>query len=715
MNVFISLYNVPVNDCIESGAVRMQEAMDTLEREEQPATEAKAAKASALLEGIGETLRRRGRPSQRVLCLLMMALLTRARLPLGGYCCQIAMFAVLLRHGFCVLPAFAGVMGGFALSYAAGDLIAGWQLPACVVLWLSGGLWVRRERRGPMAAAVFVLALTAGIITGADSPLKIASLALTATAGAGLALLYDGAVLVVCHQEELDGETRPLCVMAVCASLAAGILHLPYGLIFASALAMYLTLEHAYVGGAGQALLCAGVVGGTVSLGAGSVHTCAMLVAGGFLAGEIKTRHRSLCTLLMLCGIAAAGALLGGDLQAIRMLVFCLPGALPFLLLSSVHRAGVTGLIEQAAPQELTQSEAVAVRCASMIHAWARLYEDTAQMMKALCAPLEENAVTAQCVQLLAKTSEAAHQVCERTLSEIRPDDEAYRRIRYALVKEGLEQVRVAYALRMGERLEAMLLKPEHVAPVSLERLVSHACGVPMRAGVREDLLCTQAVFEQAPALMLEIGAAMRSCSGEEVAGDSYVSRLLPGSRHVLALSDGMGSGVNARQESYAALALMVESLRAGYTRSQALDVVNALMLMCTGREMYATMDLCMIDLHTGETAFEKLGACPSYVVRDGEVRAIGADTLPVGVLPDVESQTLRMTLRPDDVVILLTDGVTEAFPGGEEGLLTAIEKLYWLHPQAVGDKLITLALGAGEAKDDMAVLCARVSRRLLE
>ena len=277
-----------------------------------------------------------------------------------------------------------------------------------------------------------------------------------------------------------------------------------------------------------------------------------------------------------------------------------------------------------------------------------------------------------------------------------------------------MEQISVAYALRVSGRLEVMLLKPEHVAPVSLEPLVSKACGAVMRAGIREELLCTQAVFEQAPALALEIGAALRSRSGEEVAGDSYVSRLLPGCRHVLALSDGMGSGVNARQESYAALSLMVESLRAGYTRTQALDVVNALMLMCTGREMYATMDLCVIDLHTGETAFEKLGACPSYVVRDGEVRAIGADTLPVGVLPDVESHSLRMTLRPGDIVILLSDGISDAFPGGEEALREAIAKLCWLHPQAVGDKLIALALSAGEPKDDMAVLCVRVGRQML-
>ena len=498
--------------------------------------------------------------------------------------------------------------------------------------------------------------------------------------------------------------------MAVCASLIAGLMRLPYGRILSCALAAYLTLEHAYVGGASQAILCGGVLGGAVSLGMNSVHVCAMLLCGGFLAGEIKTRHRSVCLLLMLCGMAAAGALLGGDLHAIRMFVFCLPGILPFLLLSSVRRAGVTNLIEHDAPAELTQSEAIAVRCASMVHAWAHLYENTAKMMEGLCIE-PENQTVAQCVQLLGRTGTAAHQICERTLSEIRPDDEAYRRVRYALVRAGEDEVRVAYALRVSGRLEVLLLKPEHIAPVTLEKLVSAACGLPMRACTREGMLGTQAIFEQSPALMLEIGAAARSRSGEEVAGDSYLSRALAAGRHVLALSDGMGSGSSARQESHAALSLLAESLRAGYTRAQALDVINGLMLMCTGREVYATMDLCVCDLHTGETAFEKLGACASYVVRGGEVRAIGADTLPVGVLPDVESHSLRMTLQPGDVVVMLTDGVTDAFPGGEEALRTAIAKLCWLHPQAVGERLIAQTVGEGQAKDDMTVLCARVGR----
>ena len=113
-------------------------------------------------------------------------------------------------------------------------------------------------------------------------------------------------------------------------------------------------------------------------------------------------------------------------------------------------------------------------------------------MMEGLGAPQDENPIIEQCIGLLRKTSAAAHQVCERTLGEIHPDDEAYKRMRYALVKAGFDEVRVAYALRLSGKMEIMLLKPEALAPAVLVRLVSSACGVPMRACTRDGLLGTQ-------------------------------------------------------------------------------------------------------------------------------------------------------------------------------------------------------------------------------
>ena len=55
-----------------------------------------------------------------------------------------------------------------------------------------------------------------------------------------------------------------------------------------------------------------------------------------------------------------------------------------------------------------------------------------------------------------------------------------------------------------------------------------------------------------------------------------------------------------------------------------------------------------------------------------------------------------------------------EALPALEAaypGAVRALCRLAWLHPQAVGEKLIAQALAGGEARDDMAVLCARICR----
>ena len=89
-------------------------------------------------------------------------------------------------------------------------------------------------------------------------------------------------------------------------------------------------------------------MGGVLSVCLRNVQPLAMLVAGGFIAGEIKTQRRWLCALLMLLGMAAAAALLGGELERLRPILLSLPGALPFLVLSPAKRSGVTALIERA-------------------------------------------------------------------------------------------------------------------------------------------------------------------------------------------------------------------------------------------------------------------------------------------------------------------------------------------------------------------------------
>ena len=54
-----------------------------------------------------------------------------------------------------------------------------------------------------MAAAVFLIQLTAAAVTGIGNGYEIIVVLLTAVAGAGLSVLYDGAALTVSRRDEL--------------------------------------------------------------------------------------------------------------------------------------------------------------------------------------------------------------------------------------------------------------------------------------------------------------------------------------------------------------------------------------------------------------------------------------------------------------------------------------------------------------------------------
>ena len=269
---------------------------------------------SGFLTGIERTLRMRGTLVQRMLCAAMMAILSFARLPGGGYCCQGAMFAVLLRQGFCVPAGFAGVMLGFVAQYAAGALAGCWQLPVCTMLWLSTGLWAKPANRMTMAAAVFLIQLTAAAVTGVGNGYEIIVVLLTAVAGAGLSVLYDGAALTVSRRDELDGETRPICVLAVCGHVAVRVSRPFRGAGARPAMALYRRWSMRMSAARRRRFSARGSWAAWFPLMQGSPQTAGMLLVGGFLAGEIKTHRRWVCALLMLCGAAAGTALMRGDL-----------------------------------------------------------------------------------------------------------------------------------------------------------------------------------------------------------------------------------------------------------------------------------------------------------------------------------------------------------------------------------------------------------------
>lgn len=216
-----------------------------------------------------------------------------------------------------------------------------------------------------------------------------------------------------------------------------------------------------------------------------------------------------------------------------------------------------------------------------------------------------------------------------------------------------------------------------------------------------------EARFVRRPRLRAETGVLCASREAGSPCGDSHLTCMLDDERLLVLLCDGMGSGDDAARESAVAVRLLGRFLRAGAPSALAIETVNALLLNRGGEDMFATVDMLVLDLSTGAARFSKLAACPTLIARAGTVRRVAGGRLPLGILEKVEPGVHEARLVPGDVLLMASDGVMDA--AGDDALAALLS--------AGGDPrdLARRALAAAEAacppghRDDMTAICLRV------
>ena len=207
-------------------------------------------------------------------------------------------------------------------------------------------------------------------------------------------------------------------------------------------------------------------------------------------------------------------------------------------------------------------------------------------------------------------------------------------------------------------------------------------------------------------ALRVSAGVLCASREAGAPCGDSHLVCRIEGGRLLALICDGMGSGDGAARESAVAVRLLGRFLGAGAPVRLAVETVNALMLNRGGEEMFATVDLLVVDLRTGAAAFTKLAACCTLIARNGAVLRVEGGRLPLGILEEVHPDRRSMRLMPGDVLLMASDGVMDA--AGPE----ALEALLLEGPDdmpALARRVLDAARRAGGHRDDMTAVCLRI------
>lgn len=220
--------------------------------------------------------------------------------------------------------------------------------------------------------------------------------------------------------------------------------------------------------------------------------------------------------------------------------------------------------------------------------------------------------------------------------------------------------------------------------------------------------------FEEETEYHLLHGIARAVKDEEAISGDNFTCTLLPRGRVLLCLSDGMGSGQRANRESEMVVELAEQLLAAGFSSEASVKFINSVMLLHSQEQHPTTLDFTMVDLYTGACEFVKLGAAPAYVKRMQGVEVIQDENLPVGMFGNLNPIALENNLEDGDIIVLVTDGVTDAFAQeGEESLEEFIRQYQGINPGKMAEAILKEAAGRqGGMKDDMTVLTAGIWKR---
>lgn len=204
------------------------------------------------------------------------------------------------------------------------------------------------------------------------------------------------------------------------------------------------------------------------------------------------------------------------------------------------------------------------------------------------------------------------------------------------------------------------------------------------------------------------------------IGGDFYDILPLPDGRIGLTIADVSGKGVQAALFMAISRTILRDAARRCPTPADCLARANRLLCRTNPMSLFVTVFYAILDPRTGELAFANGGHNPPMLARagDGTVSEVPpTDGIALGVMEGMSFDDGTLTLQDGDLLLLFTDGVTEAMdPQGQlfgEERLEAFLKTIPAGAGAVATlealrKAVFLFGDGAEQSDDLTCLALR-------
>ncbi|MBQ8177885.1 MAG: SpoIIE family protein phosphatase [Clostridia bacterium] len=241
-----------------------------------------------------------------------------------------------------------------------------------------------------------------------------------------------------------------------------------------------------------------------------------------------------------------------------------------------------------------------------------------------------------------------------------------------------------------------------------VREIVSRIMGHPMWIVDSKDTVDgnVSTFWEREPKYRVAYGERVSPAS-DYGSGDKEVVVRLNSHKVMLCLSDGMGHGEEADENSRSAVSLISSLYRAGFDHLTVLRSVESL-LKVRNKEEFNAVDIAVIDTDTGEVDTIKQGAREGYIITPDGLTELSCGSLPLGIVEGISPIAETHVMSPRDFIVLCSDGVIDGL--GKENLEAILSKVDTRNPDEICSVVMeNIERLSPEHRDDCSMICARL------
>ena len=253
----------------------------------------------------------------------------------------------------------------------------------------------------------------------------------------------------------------------------------------------------------------------------------------------------------------------------------------------------------------------------------------------------------------------------------------------------------------------------------NIEILISRSLNVKCSFQKDKKILSTgeyTQVYSADDKFALQVGNSKISKDGTgKPSGDSNLQIRLNDGKYLLAISDGMGNGKKAQDASKFVINTLNTLLSNGFEKNETIQLINSELNFNKDDEMYATIDMSILDLYNGKILISKNGACNTYIKNKRSISVYKGNNLPVGIIQETSLNNQEADLNEGDIILMCSDGLiackNEMKADWIEEFLKNIDTN---NVQKIADLITNEAIdnSFGVPQDDITVIVAKIIKK---